>query len=567
MLTKRAKISASHAHVGNVACCYACPIGLDESRRKMLLYGCSPRLSCDSWRCHHTSGCVAMKLSANQTRREFLATSGVLAALSAMPEVAVSATNPLNELSAAEAVTAIRRGDLSAEDYARALLDRCSQLKDLNAFILLDRDAVLEAAQKLDQQRSRGKPLGVLAGLPIPLKDSIGTTSMPMTCGTRSLRSFRLKEDATIWQRLSQSGAILLGKNNLHEMSLGWTSANQVYGVVRNPHDPTRIPGGSSGGTAVAVSARMAPAGIGEDTNGSIRVPAAMCGITGLRPTHGRYPGAGVMPLAPSLDTLGPMARRVYDLCLLDSVVTGDPIVTSPMDLTGVRIGVSREYYFTNLDAGVQRVMDAVLSRLREAGAVVVEAEIPDLAALVGKVTVPIIYYEARRSITRFLAEHDAPVDFAGLVSQLSPEIRKQAEEWVIEGASNEISDQAYQDAIRKYRPALQETWRNYFSEHRLRAVISPVVRMPAPRLPQYLTSPGFDVEINGTAVPARVAFARNIAPSSSAGLPSIVLPAGMTSGLPVGIEFDGPAASDRDLLSLALAVERVVESNPAPTL
>jgi indoleacetamide hydrolase len=508
-----------------------------------------------------------MKPSAKQTRREFLASSGALAVLSAMPEVAVSATNPLNELSAAEAVTAIRRGDLSAEGYARALLDRCSQLKDLNAFIALDHDAVLEAAHKIDQQRNQGKPLGVLAGLPIPLKDSIGTISMPTTCGTRSLRSFRLKEDAAVWSRLSQAGAILLGKNNLHEMSLGWTSANQVYGVVRNPYDQTRIPGGSSGGTAVAVSARMAPAGIGEDTNGSIRVPAAMCGITGLRPTHGRYPGAGVMPLAPSLDTVGPMARRVHDLCLLDSVVTGDPIVTSPMDLTGVRIGVSREHYFTNLDAGVQRVMDAVLSRLREAGVVVVEAEIPDLAALVGKVTVPIIYYEARRSITRFLAEHDAPVDFAGLVSQLSPEIRKQAEEWVVEGASNEISDQAYQDAIRTYRPALQETWRNYFSEHRLRAVISPVVRMPAPRLPQSLTSPGFDVEINGTVVPARVAFARNIAPSSSAGLPSIILPAGMTSGLPVGIEFDGPAASDRDLLSLALAVERVVESNPAPTL
>ena len=355
-----------------------------------------------------------MKPSANHTRREFLAKSGALAALSAMPEIAVSATSPLNELSAAEAVAAIRRGDLTAEDYARALVDRCSQLKDLNAFISLDHDAVLEAAQKVDQQRSRGEPLGVLAGLPIPLKDSIGTTSLPTTCGTRSLRSFRPKEDAAVWQRLSQAGAILLGKNNLHEMSLGWTSANQVYGPVRNPYDPTCIPGGSSGGTAVAVSARMAPTGIGEDTNGSIRVPAAMCGITGLRPTLGRYPGAGVMPLAPSLDTVGPMARRVYGLCLLDSVVTGDPIVTLPMDLTGLRLGVSREYYFTNLDTGVQRVMEKVLSRLQETGAVIVEAEIPDLAALVGKVTVAIIYYEARRSITRFLTQQDAPVDFAG---------------------------------------------------------------------------------------------------------------------------------------------------------
>jgi mandelamide amidase len=212
-----------------------------------------------------------MKPSANQTRRDFLVASGALAALSVMPEAAVSATNPLNELSAAEAVAAIRRGDLTAEDFARALLDRCSQLKDLNAFISLDHDAVLEAAQKIDQKRNRGEPLGVLAGLPIPLKDSIGTTSLPTTCGTRALRSFRPKEDAAVWLRLSQAGAILLGKNNLHEMSLGWTSANQAYGPVRNPYDPARIPGGSSGGTAVAVSARMAPAGIGEDTNGSIR--------------------------------------------------------------------------------------------------------------------------------------------------------------------------------------------------------------------------------------------------------------------------------------------------------
>jgi Asp-tRNA(Asn)/Glu-tRNA(Gln) amidotransferase A subunit family amidase len=503
-----------------------------------------------------------------QSRREFLATTGALTAFSVMPGAAAfSARDSLTELSAAEAVSMIQHGDIRAEAYSRALLDRCSQLRDLNAFISMDRDAVLEAAQRIDQERNRGKQLGVLAGLPVPLKDSIGTTSLPTTCGTRSLRSFRPKDDAAVWQRLSQGGAILLGKTNLHEMSLGWTSANQAYGPVRNPYDPSRIPGGSSGGTAVAVSARMAPAGIGEDTNGSIRVPAAMCGIAGLRPTHGRYPSAGVMPLAPSLDTVGPMARRVSDLCLLDSVVTGDPIVTSPMELNGVRFGVSREHYFTNLDSSVQQVIEAVLARLRDAGAVIVEAEIPDLAALTGKVTVALVYYEARRSISRFLAEQDAPVDFAGLVSELSPEIRKQVDDWVVEGAPNEISEQAYRDAIEKYRPALQETWRSFFAEHRVAAVISPVVRMPAPQLPQSLTSPGFDVEINGTVVPARVAFARNIAPSSSAGLPSVVLPAGMVSGLPIGIELDGPVASDRDLLSLALAVERVIHLNLAPKI
>lgn len=479
--------------------------------------------------------------------------------------LAFSAADPLTELSAAEAISAIQRGDLRAEVYASALLDRCNELKDLNAFISLDRDAVLEAAREIDRARIGGQQLGALSGLPVPLKDSIGTTALPTTCGTQSLRAFRPRMDAVVWQRLSQAGAILLGKTNLHEMSLGWTSANQVFGSVRNPYDPSRIPGGSSGGTAAAVAARMAPAGLGEDTNGSIRIPSAMCGIAGLRPTHGRYPSAGVMPLAPTLDTIGPMARRVADLCLLNSVVTGDPIVTSPVDLTEIRLGVSREHYFTDLDSGVQRIIDGALVSLRDAGVTIIEVDIPNLTALVGNVTLPISYYEARRSISRFLAEQDAFVDFARLVSELSPDLRKVFDDWVVEGAPHEITEQAYRDAVDKYRPSLQATWRDYFREHGVSAVISPVVRMAAPQIPKLPTSPGFDVEINGTIVPARVAFARNIAPSSSAGLPSIVLPGGMTSGLPVGIELDGPVGSDRELLALGLAIEHVIGPVPAP--
>jgi indoleacetamide hydrolase len=244
-----------------------------------------------------------MTQPASQSRRDFLSATAVVAAISALPRVAFSAANPLLELSATEAVSAIRRGDIRAEVYASALLDRCNELKHLNAFISVDRDAVLQSAREIDQARDRGQQLGPISGLPIPLKDSINTTALPTTSGTRSLRTFRPKSDAAIWQRLSKAGGILLGKTNLHEMSLGWTSTNQAFGPVRNPYDSDRIPGGSSGGTAVAIAARMAPAGIGEDTNGSIRVPSAMCGITGLRPTHGRYPGAGVMPLAPTLDT------------------------------------------------------------------------------------------------------------------------------------------------------------------------------------------------------------------------------------------------------------------------
>jgi indoleacetamide hydrolase len=232
-----------------------------------------------------------------------------------------------------------------------------------------------------------------------------------------------------------------------------------------------------------------------------------------------------------------------------------------------MRIGVSRQHYFADLDSGVLLVLEEALRRLRGAGAIIVEAEIPKLGELVSKVTLPIILYEARRNLSRFLKEQDAPIDFAELITQTSPEIQKQIRDFFLETSPNAISAQAYSDAITKFRPALQATWRDYFREHGLAAVISPTVRMPAPPIPNPPTSPGPNVEINGIIVPARTAFARNIAPSSSAGLPSIVMPGGMTNGLPVGVEFDGPAGSDRDLLAMALAVERILDPIPAPAL
>src|SRR5471032_1668610 len=181
-------------------------------------------------------------------------------------------------------------------------------------------DSVLEAARAADRARAKGAKLGALHGLPIPLKDSINSADLPTTAGTAALRNFRPAANAPILQALLSEGAILLGKTNLHELGLGVTSNNTTFGACRNPYDPSRSPGGSSGGSAVAVSVRMAPLAVGEDTTCSIRVPAALCGIAGLRPSTGRYPAVGVMPIAPRLDSLGPMARSVEDLILFDSV-------------------------------------------------------------------------------------------------------------------------------------------------------------------------------------------------------------------------------------------------------
>jgi Asp-tRNA(Asn)/Glu-tRNA(Gln) amidotransferase A subunit family amidase len=266
------------------------------------------------------------------SRREFVALASASAAATAvgwrgqeaMTERKEVTTNDLVELSATDALAKLRKGEVTAERYAAALLERCQQGKALNAFSTLPQERVLEAARAADRFRASGGKLGPLHGLPIPVKDSVNTKDMPTTGGTPALRHFQPKEDAPIVRALVAAGAIILGKTNLHELSFEWTSNNLAFGAVHNPYDVRRIPGGSSGGTAVAVAARMAPLGVAEDTEGSIRVPAAMCGIAGLRPTTTRYVSTGVVPITPLFDQVGPHARTVGDLALFDSVATGD---------------------------------------------------------------------------------------------------------------------------------------------------------------------------------------------------------------------------------------------------
>ena len=237
------------------------------------------------------------------SRREFIALASVSALTVAtgstsekgMTDRKEASTNELMKLSAVNAVAKLRNGDVTAERYAAAILERCQQAKALNAFITLPNEQVLEAARAADRLRASGAKLGALHGLPIPVKDSVNTKDMPTSGGTPALRNFRPKEDAPIVRALLAAGGIVLGKTNLHELSWGWTSNNLAFGAVHNPYDVQRIPGGSSGGTAVAVLMRMAPLGIAEDTEGSIRVPAAMCGIAGFRPTTGRYISTGVV--------------------------------------------------------------------------------------------------------------------------------------------------------------------------------------------------------------------------------------------------------------------------------
>jgi mandelamide amidase len=467
----------------------------------------------------------------------------------------------LAEHSLRDAASLIRDGAVSAENYAEALLARCAKADHLNAFIALEPDAVRQAARNADERRRRGEPHFPLNGVPLALKDNLDTTDYPTTGGTPGLATNRPKRNAPVVKKLLEAGAIVLGKTNMHELAYGVTSNNGAFGPARNPYDPTCIPGGSSGGTGVAVAARLAPAGIGTDTGGSVRVPAAHCGIVGFRPTTLRWPQAGIVPISHTRDTAGPMARTVDDCVLLDGLVTGGPTQLAPAPLRGLRLGVPRGLFWENLDAELARLLEDALDRIRAAGAILVEGDVAEVGALDGAAGFPIALYETVTDLNQYLSEHDAGFDFAGLVDRVqSPDVKGILSSQLGAGA---VPEAAYREALHRHRAALQETYRRHFREHGVEAVLFPTTPMPAAPIGADET-----VTVNGTAVPTFATYIRNTGPGSVAGIPGLSLPAGMTaSGMPVGIEIDGPEGGDRRVLEIGLAIEAVLPRLPAPNL
>jgi mandelamide amidase len=498
------------------------------------------------------------------SRRTFVLGTTATAAMSAAgAKPSADATADVCNLSAVEAVAHMSQGALTAERYAQGLLARCQSAHALNAFITLEPARVLEAARARDHERRAGAKPGPLFGLPIPVKDSVNTRDYPTTAGTPALRHFHPAEDAPVVAALRAAGALVLGKTNLHELSYGWTSNNLAFGAVRNPYDQSRIPGGSSGGTAAAIAARLAPLGIAEDTEGSIRVPAAFCGIAGFRPTTGRYSTRGCVPISPLFDQVGPHARSVADLALFDSVVANDWQRLQPTPLKGVRLGVVRDYWFTDLDPEVERQTGLALARLEEAGAQIIETQLPGLASLIDLTTDAVQNHDVRVALAAYLKEYGAAVDFDTLVAQASPDIQRVFRSDVLPGGVNFVTEAHYAAARDQYLPALRRLYADYFARAGVAAMVFPTTLVPAPRIGEETS-----VDVGGRPLPFDTAVARNIAPGSTAGLPGLVLPVGLThTGLPVAIEFDAPAGADRALLALGLSAERALGTLPAPRL
>ena len=458
----------------------------------------------------------------------------------------------LLELTAVDAVAAMRAGELGAEEYARALLARAERLASLNAFRALDPGMVLAQARDADDARRKGAALGALHGLPIPVKDSVNTRQLPTSNGTRSLRDFRPRADAPLLDRLFGAGAILMGKTNLQELSRGWTSNNNAFGAVRNPYDPGRVPGGSSGGSAAAVAARMAPLAVAEDTWGSIRVPAAWCGVAGLRPTHGRYPNGGVMPLTlDRFDQVGPLARTVADLALFDRMASADDRPVAEASIRGVRLGVP-EQFLEGLGSDAQAVVEDAFRRLEAAGAVLVRAPLPQEALGASDAASTVIGFENLATIAGFLAEEGTGLTFDRMMAEVSPNIRVRYD-------APPPSRQARDAALARIE-AMKGAVAAHFARHRIEALAFPPLLATAPPL-----GDNPEVVVDGVRVTLGVVVGRNTALGNCCSLSSLVLPAGLAGGLPVALEFDALPGSDRRLLALGLALERALGPIPPP--
>jgi aspartyl-tRNA(Asn)/glutamyl-tRNA(Gln) amidotransferase subunit A len=454
----------------------------------------------------------------------------------------------------------LANGEFSAVETTRAFLDQIARHdKALNSFVSVDETAALNAAEAADARRRTGDA-DPLTGVPIAHKDIFCTAGTRTSCGSRMLDNFVPPYDATVIERFNAAGAIMLGKTNMDEFAMGSSNESSFYGPVRNPWDTDRVPGGSSGGSAAAVAARLAPAATGTDTGGSIRQPASFCGITGLKPTYGRVSRLGMIAFASSLDQAGPMAQTAEDCALLLNAMAGhdprdatsstQPITDYTADLeqplAGLRIGLPTEYFGEGLDNDTAGAIRSALAELESLGATLVDVSLPHSA-----LSIPAYYVIAPAEASTNLSRYDGvrygyrcedPVDLHDLYTRTRGEgFGDEVKRRILVGtyALSAGYYDAYYKKAQQVRRLIQQDFLSCFESVDLLA--GPTTPGPAFALGEKSSDP--------VSMYLEDVFTLAV---NLAGLPGLSAPAGLVGGLPVGLQLIGPHFSEARLLNVA---------------
>jgi len=462
------------------------------------------------------------------------------------------------------------RGEVSSVEVTSAYLDRIAAFDEkVGAFVHVDRDAALRQAEAVDQRRREGEPLGKLAGLPVALKDVLCTRGTPTTCSSRMLQNFVPPYDAHVIERLREADAVLIGKTNMDEFAMGSSTENSAFKTTRNPWDLERTPGGSSGGSAAAVAAGMAPLSVGSDTGGSIRQPAALCGVVGMKPTYGRVSRFGLVAFASSLDQIGPFANDVQGAALLLEVLAGHdrrdstsvnvpvPEYTATVDkpLEGLRVGIAREHYAAGLDSEVESAVRAAIEVYRSLGAEIKEISLPHARYGVAAYYI-IAPSEASSNLARYVGVHygHRAEKFDSMIDMYSTSrgegFGQEVKRRIMLGTyalSAGYYDAYYLRAL-KVRRLIGNDFERAFGEVDL--IAGPVTPSTAFKIGELVDDPLAMYLSDVYTISANLA-----------GIPGISLPAGISSaGLPIGLQLLAPPFEEERLLRAARMFEKATD-------
>jgi aspartyl-tRNA(Asn)/glutamyl-tRNA(Gln) amidotransferase subunit A len=469
----------------------------------------------------------------------------------------------LYELSVQETSKLLASRKVSAEELTRAYLERIQRLDpQVKSYVTVAEETALEQAREADRRLNAGERLTPLTGIPYAVKDSLSTRGIPTTCSSKILENYKPFYDCTAIRKLKSTGAVLLGKNNMDEFGMGSSTENSGFFTTRNPWDFDYVPGGSSGGSAAAVAAGLAPFTLGEDTGGSVRMPASFCGVTGLKTTYGRVSRYGLLPLVSSFDTIGPMARSAYDIALVLEAIAGhDPrdgtsrVEAVPQyseslkkaeNLRGLRIGIPKEYFVEGLDAEIDASIRAAVKQLESLGAEVREVSLPHTQYAI-PVYYLILFAEASSNLAKYdgirfgLSERAGDGLLDVYLKTREAGFGAETKRRIMLGtfALSAGYYDAYYLKAQKVRTLIRQDFEKAFET--CDALITPVAPTTAFRIGEKVSNPldmylsdVFSVEVN------------------MAGIPAMSVPCGISNGLPIGLQIIGPHLSEEMLLRIA---------------